>query len=182
MGIVTLLYRKPKKMLKRILLALHRKRILKEVNSGEGLHLEGKIRLIQGNNLCLGQYVHIGANAYLNCTGGVSIGDHTILSRNVTIYSYDHNFKKSDCLPFDDQIVKKPVQIGSYVWIGMNVTIVPGTKIGNGAVIGLGSVVSGSIPENAIVVSQKTQVIGYRDKDKTQKLASAKHFYKSYWK
>lgn len=59
MGIATLLYRKPKKMLKRISLALHQKRILKEVNGGEGLHLEGRIRLIQGSNLSLGQYVHL---------------------------------------------------------------------------------------------------------------------------
>ncbi|HUW19294.1 MAG TPA: acyltransferase [Sedimentisphaerales bacterium] len=181
METLPLLYRKVKRKLERILLARHRQRILQRINGGEGLHLEGRIMVVYGENLTLGRNVHIGAGAYINCRGGVSIGDHTILSRHVTIYSYDHNFKTPSCLPFDGDVVLKPVHIGQYVWIGMNVTIAPGTNIGNGAVIGMGSVVSGEIPENAIVVSPKAQIVGYRDAEHASKLAVENRFYQAFW-
>jgi len=145
-----------------------------------GLHLEGKIMLIYGENLTLGRNVHIGADAFINCKGGVTIGDHSILSRGITIYSYDHNFKNPSCLPYDDEVIFKPVHIGRYVWIGMNATIAPGTEIGDGAVIGMGSVVSGNIPENAIVVSPKTRIIGYREGEVTKNLAAEEQFYEGY--
>ena len=178
---IFLFYRRIRRKLKKMLVALHRRDLLKVINGGEGLHLEDKITLIHGKNLTLGRHVHIGADAYLNCKGGVTIGDHTILSRRVVIYSYDHNFKMPSCLPFDDAVVGKPVYIGRYVWIGMNVMIAPGTVVGDGAVLGMGSVVSGNIPENAIVVGTKTRIIAYRDKEHTKKLAMGERFYESYW-
>ncbi len=63
----------------------------------------------------------------------------------------------------------------------MNVTITPGTKIGDGAVIGMGTVVSGDIPDNAIVAGVKTRIIGYRDKEHTSMLALEGRFYQGYW-
>jgi len=116
--------------------------------------------------------VSIGKNAYFNCTGGVEIGEHTIMSRDVVIYSYDHNFQESTLLPFDDGVIERPVVIGKYVWIGMRVTIAPGTEIGDGAIIGIGCVVSGHVPPNAIVVSAKTRIVGARDDEKTKYLAA----------
>jgi acetyltransferase-like isoleucine patch superfamily enzyme len=80
-------------------------------------------------------------------------------------------------LPFDNEVVCRPVRIGRYVWIGMNVTIAPGTEIGDGAVVGIGSVVSGKIPENAIIVSSKFRVIGYRDANHTKTLVDEGKFY-----
>jgi len=146
------------------------------------LDLEGKVMVIYADRLTLGRNVHIGKDAYFNCRGGVTIGDHTIISRRVTIYSYDHNFKKPGCLPFDENAVNKPVHIGRYVWIGMGVTIAPGTQVGDGAVLGLSAVVSGNIPENAIVVSPQTRIVGFRDKERTHKLVQQERFYKGYWK
>jgi len=136
--------------------------------------------VIAPKNFKVGRNVHIGADAYINCTGGVSIGDHSVLSRRVTIYSYDHNFKNPETLPYDRGISARPVCIGRYVWIGMNVTIAPGTTIGDGAVIGMGTVVSGTIPENAIVVSAKARVVAYRDSESVRALAAAGCFYRGY--
>jgi len=171
------LFRAIKCTVRRVLLGLHRQSILKSITGGEYLRLEGKIIITDAHNLTLGRNVYIGSDAYINCRGGVVIGDYSILSRRVTIYSYDHNFKKPDCLPFDDNVILKPVHIGRYVWIGMNATIAPGTKIGDGAVIGMGCVVSGDIPKNAIVVNEKPRVVGYRDEKRTEKLALAKCFF-----
>jgi acetyltransferase-like isoleucine patch superfamily enzyme len=154
----------------------HRRRLMSEINGGEHLHLEGIINVVAPEKLFLGTNVHIGRGAYLNCLGRVSIGDYTIISRHATIYSYDHDFKSGDMLPFGPKTILKPVEIGRYVWIGMNVCIAPGTKIGDGAIIGLGAVVSGLVPENAICVNAKTRIVGYRDPKITADLAARKQF------
>lgn len=59
----------------------------------------------------------------------------------------------------------------------MNVTIAPGTVIEVGAVIGMGTVVSGHIPRNAVVVSPKPRVVGYRDHERTRMLSDQYLFY-----
>jgi len=59
----------------------------------------------------------------------------------------------------------------------MNLTIEPETRIGDGAVIGMGTIVSGEIPENAIVVNEKPRIVGYRDIEYTKTLIRDKQFY-----
>ena len=176
MAIIRSLYRRCNQKLSKVLLGLHQRDLLKSINGGEDLRLEGRIMLIYGENLTVGRNVHIGADSYINCKGGVTIGEHTILSRRVTIYSYDHNFKNPSCLPYDDEVIIKPVHIGRYVWIGMNATIAPGTEIGDGAVVGMGAVVSGKVPENAIVVSERVRIVGYRDPEHTKALVDEGRF------
>ena len=181
MKIALSVYRKLKRKVEKRLLDIQRRQLLRDIKGGEALYLNGKIKLMYPENLALGRNVHIGADAYINCKGGVTIGDHTILSRRVAIYSYDHNFKGCSRLPFDEEVVKKPVYIGRYVWVGMNVMITPGARIGDGAVIGMGTVVSGNIPDNAIVVGARTRIAGYRDKEHTSRLAHEGLFYDVYW-
>ena len=178
MYLILRLYRRLKRRLEKIMLSLHRRDILNDVKGGESLHLEGNIMAIYAKNLTLGRNVHIGRDTFIDCKGGVTIGDNTVISRRVTIFSHDHNFKKPRCLPYDYGSILKPVHIGRYVLIGQNATIAPGTKIGDGAVIGLGAVVSGEIPENAIAVNQKVRIAGYRDKRYTSELREQGKFYK----
>jgi acetyltransferase-like isoleucine patch superfamily enzyme len=97
----------------------------------------------------------------------------------VTIYSYNHNFKCPEQLPYDSRLILEPVHIGNYVWIGMNATIAPGSVIGDGAIIGMGTVVSGSIPENAIVVNSKPRIVGFRDPGLTKNLADKGAFFRA---
>ena len=52
----------------------------------------------------------------------------------------------------------------------MNVCISPGTMIGEGAVVGMGTVVSGNVPAFAIIGNQKWRILGYRDERKYRKL------------
>jgi len=55
-----------------------------------------------------------------------------------------------------------PVVIGNDVWIGYRATLLSGTRIANGAVIGAGSVVSGDIPSYAVAAGNPCRVIGHR--------------------
>jgi carbonic anhydrase/acetyltransferase-like protein (isoleucine patch superfamily) len=57
---------------------------------------------------------------------------------------------------------KQLVTIGAGTWIGDNVTILPDVEIGNGAIVGAGSVVTRSVPPYAIVVGNPARVMRYR--------------------
>ena len=63
---------------------------------------------------------------------GVEIGKYCHIAKGLTIYSHNHNWKSEEYIPYDDANIKKPVVIGDCVWIGCNVTIAPGAKIGDG--------------------------------------------------
>lgn len=116
----------------------------------------------QPEKLELGNYVRIGSGAFLFCMGGIKIGDNTIISRNVLIYSANHDIK-GNAIPYDNKYINKPVNIGNSVWIGMNVTIRPGITIGDGAVIGMGVVVTNDVQPGAIIVTAEQKTLKYRD-------------------
>ena len=102
---------------------------------GEGVRIYGRFRVSAPQNLYLGFNVHINENAFIRAEGGLKICDHTHISRNVVIYTMNHDYE-GERLPYDEKKVLKSVEIGRNVWIGMNVCIVPGVTIGEGAIIG----------------------------------------------
>lgn len=128
-----------------------------------------------GENLIIGENVHINNNCYIRAEGQVQIGDNTHISRNFLLYSINHDFE-GNALPYDNNIVKKKVIIGKNVWIGMNVCITPGTVIGDGAIIGMGTVVSGVVPALSIVGGAKWRVIGQRDLESYEYLEENKKY------
>jgi acetyltransferase-like isoleucine patch superfamily enzyme len=131
-------------------------------NKGYNVKLVGYSRILSPNNLKLGNNVRIGYGCFLFAMGGIEIDDNTILSRNITIYSSNHNFK-SNVVPYNNEYINKPVRIGKSVWIGMNVSITPGVNIGDGAIIGMGTVISKDVEPGAIVVGPGQREISKRD-------------------
>lgn len=90
----------------------------------------------------------INRNAYIVCKKGIRIGNGTIIGPNVCIVDNDHDYHSRD---FAHQFLSDSVEIGDNVWIGANVTILRGTKIGNNCVIGAGVILRGSIPDDTLV-------------------------------
>lgn len=130
---------------------------------GPQCRLNGRIHVTGAENVYLGNNVHIGHNAWIRGEGGLIIGDNTHISRNVTIYTVNHDYH-GDVLPYDQTLLKKSVKIGANVWVGMNVSIAPGTRIGEGAIIGLGATVSGDVAPLSIISNQKYRTVRFRDK------------------
>lgn len=121
--------------------------------------------------ISIGENVYIGPGANFDGSGGISIGSGVIFAPNVTIYSRTHNFNQDlKALPFDDVVWCSEVIIDDYVWIGSHVIILPGVKIGKGAVIGAGAVVPKDVPDYAIAVGNPAKVIGYRNQIEFDKL------------
>ena len=149
-------------------------------NLGKDCRIHGVVRIYCPENLELGDYVRIGKGCFFHCMGGIKIGANTQISRDVLIYSGNHNID-SKAIPYDNSYVNKPVLIGESVWIGMKVCITPGVTIGNGAVIGMGTVVSFDIPPGAVVVGQKAKIIKYRDMENFDKLNKEKQYFGKLW-
>ena len=149
-----------------------RKLYVQMKNVGRNVHICQGWNISGVAQMTLGSHVWIGENFYARADGGVSIGSGTIISRNVEIWTANHNYQSEDlqAIPYDRRMVPKPVVIGENVWIGTHVLILPGAKIGEGAVVGAGAVVSGEIPPMAVAAGNPAKVIKYRDKETYEKL------------
>lgn len=100
-----------------------------------------------GKNLKLGKGVFINIGCRFQDTGGITIGDGSLIGHGCTLTTLDHSMdpaRRADMVP-------APVVIGRSVWLGANVTVVPGVTIGDGAVVGAGAVVTRDVPADTIV-------------------------------
>lgn len=125
--------------------------------------------------LVIGNNVHIGDNPYFVCDGGLIIGDNTHMSRNITIYTRNHDYEGAR-IPYDKHNIKKTVIIEQNVWIGMNVCIIPGITIGEGAIIGMGTIVSNHVKPFEIVGMPPPRILKHRSIERYQRLNLARAF------
>ena len=116
----------------------------------------GKISI--GHHCVIGSFNHISTGIT-----DVMIGDYVRLASSVTILGGSRNFRKKDVLIFNQGSSHQGVSIGNDVLVGANVVILPGCNIGEGAVIGAGSVVNSDVPPYAIVAGVPAKVIGDRE-------------------
>jgi maltose O-acetyltransferase len=116
--------------------------------------------------------IYIGPRCELFTLGEVHIGNGTVFGQEVLVLSSNHNYDSPDlkALPYDDKNVTKPIKIGENVWIGARAIILPGVTIGDGAVIGTGSVVTKDVPKGAIVAGNPAKIIKYRNMEVYERL------------
>ena len=103
-----------------------------------------------GYNIYLGKEVMVNFNCVFLDVCPIIIGDYTLIGPNTQIYTACHSLDYKERQ--ENKEFGKPVRIGDHVWIGGNVTILPGVSIGDHSIIGAGSVVTKDIPANVIAV------------------------------
>ncbi len=108
-----------------------------------------------GQNITIGQHTFINMGCSFQDWGGITIGDDCLIGHNCTICTINHS--KDPQRRGDMTCV--PVKIGNKVWIGANVTILPGVSIGDGAIIAAGAVVTKNVQANTIVAGVPAKVI-----------------------
>ena len=108
-----------------------------------------------GKNIKIGKNVFINSCCRFQDQGGIEIGDGSLIGHNTTIATLNHDFNPAK----RQNLTPRPVKIGKNVWIGSDCTILPVVTIGDGAIIGAGSVVTKSIPANVIAVGNPARVI-----------------------
>lgn len=116
-----------------------------------------------------GSHIHIGSETFINFNvsmidvGEIRIGSKVLIGPGTGIFTAIH--------PIDPEVRStgvekaKPITIEDQVWIGGNATILPGVTIGEGSIIGAGSVVTKDIPEMSIVAGNPAKIIRKINKD-----------------
>ncbi len=127
-------------------------------------------------NTIIGDYVRF-HGLKIAGKGNVYIGSYVISAGDCLIITQNHNYE-GEAIPYDDTMIVKDVTIGDFVWIGARVLILPGAKIGEGAIIQGGAVVHGEVPSYAIVGGNPAKVFKYRDIEHFKKLKAEGKFYK----
>lgn len=115
--------------------------------------IHGGRHVTLGNRVTINDFVHIWG------TGGVTIGDDTMIAAHSAIVSATHDvdaMKRG--LKYRETMTLKPVTIGKNVWIGTAVVILPGISIGDHSVAGAGSVVTKDIPSCSVAVGVPARV------------------------
>lgn len=108
-----------------------------------------------------GKHVNIGKRCFIQqcCTffgrGGITIGDDVFIGPKVNLITINHDPNPEN----RSATYGRPIVIEDKVWIGINATILPGVKIGKGAIVGAGSVVTKDVPAMAVVAGNPARII-----------------------
>ena len=116
-----------------------------------------------GKNLFLGDDVDLAMGVLITTSGGVEIGDRTLIGYRAQIISANHSVLKGRGNIFGSGHDKAKVSIGKDVWVGGNSMILPGITIGDGAIIAGGSVVTKDVSPYTIVGGIPATIIKERD-------------------
>jgi maltose O-acetyltransferase len=120
-------------------------------------YVEPPFRCDYGYNIEIGDHFYANYNLVILDCAGVKIGDNVFIAPNVGIYTAGHPIHSD--LRNQELEFALPIEIGNSVWIGGNVVINPGIKIGDHTVIGSGSVVTKNIPPNVVAVGNPCKVL-----------------------
>lgn len=114
------------------------------------------IRVAEGAQLSIGDHTYINRSASIDCTQEITIGDYCAISDNVQILDSDFH-----TITYDGKTSEKskPIHIGNHVWIGRSAIVLKGVTIGDGAIIGAGSIVTRDVPPGCLVVGNPARVI-----------------------
>jgi len=139
-----------------------------DASRGPGIELGNQVTLnryayLQGDNggVRIGSRVEINNFAIVNGTGGVDIGDDTLIGPGVRLISYQHRYVAGATIR-SQTCDARPIRIGRDVWLGANAVVLAGVTIGDGAVIGAGAVVTRDVPANAVVAGVPARLVKMR--------------------
>jgi serine acetyltransferase len=127
------------------------------------VELEYDVNIECSGDLSIGEHTFIGHGTTIGCSGRVQVGKSCLIGEYVSIRDNDHAFDNLT-LPIRLQGSRvAPVTIEDNVWIGAKVTVVAGVRIGQDSVIGANAVVTHDIPPGSVAVGVPARVIRTRE-------------------
>ncbi len=143
---------------------------------GRKVYIFPGVRLLSPGNISIGNCCCINHGTDIGGSGGVTIGNYVLIGNNCQILSANHKYSRWD-IPISYQWIEEtPIVIEDDVWLGANVTVLPGVRIGRGAIIGAGAVVTNDVEPFAIVGGIPARFIKYRFDEETRKKAAKVSF------
>ena len=142
------------------------------IRVGAHTHLKGELlTFAHGGEISIGEYCYVGEQSHIWSAARISIGDRVLISHNVNIFDslthpispaerhrhYQHIITRGH--PAQVDLGEAPVRIGNDAWIGCLAIVLRGVTIGEGAIVGAGSVVSEDVPPFSIVAGNPARVV-----------------------
>ncbi len=141
-----------------------------KVGSGSTIHMWANF--FQPKNISIGEDSIIGDHVFLDGRAKLNIGNHVAIASQVLIYNSEHDIHSPDFKSIEDSVA-----IGDYVFVGPRAIVLPGVKIGQGAIVAAGAVVTKDVPEMTIVGGIPAKLIGKRKVKKlTYRIGRARLF------
>ncbi len=100
-----------------------------------------------GKNIRLGKNVFINSGCRFQDQGGITIDDGALIGHNAVLATLNHNPDPEK----RDNLLPAPIHIGKKVWLGANVTVLPGVTIGDHAIVAAGAVVTRDVVPDTVV-------------------------------
>lgn len=119
---------------------------------GNGTHFRKSfiINIRENGNIKIGKNCFFNNYCSINSINSISIGDNCIFGEGVKIYDHNHKFSGNNLIK-NQGFSSDKIQIGNNCWIGSNVIILKGTRIGDNVVIGAGCIINQNIENDSIV-------------------------------
>lgn len=134
------------------------KLFVKGTRRARNLKINRHVRVMRPSRILIGSNSYINRNVLLDGRSGLEIGDNVDIGEYVKIWSLEHDPNDANHSHRGGKTL-----IEDHVWIAPWSIILPGVKIGKGAVIGAGSVVTRDVPPLAIVAGTPARQIGTRN-------------------
>jgi maltose O-acetyltransferase len=128
---------------------------------GRGNEIDGGVYIGDGSDVFIGDRCQINHGCRL---GNVVIGSYVMIGPEVVVLAQLHE-TRSIRIPmvYQGRVAKPPTTIEDDVWIGTRAIVMPGLRIGRGAIIGAGAVVTRDVPPYVVVAGVPARVIRHRD-------------------
>lgn len=142
------------------------------VNIGKGSTVHMGAKFFHPAGVFIGEDTIVGSNCFMDGRAKLTIGSHVDIASDVMIYNSEHDINAEDF-----HAINGEVSIGDYVFIGPRSIILPGVKIGKGAIVAAGAVVTKDVSDYSMVGGVPAKVIGERKLKKLNyKLGRARLF------
>lgn len=131
---------------------------------GDGARIAPNVSFRNGERIRIGPHAHVGAHCSLwagDATGHITLGEYALLGPEVFITASNYRIEAGTPV-MEQPKTESDVVIGRDVWLGARVIVVAGVEIGDGCVVGAGSVVTKSLPPGVIAAGNPARIIGER--------------------
>lgn len=136
-------------------------RVLAVLEETNGALVGSNVYIGNARNVSIGRGCRINENVFIQ---GARIGAHVLIAPGCAILSTAHRHERLDLpIALQGEIGPNPVTIGDGAWLGRNVVVAPGVRIGAGAIVGACAFVNRDVPANAVYGGVPARLIRFRE-------------------
>jgi acetyltransferase-like isoleucine patch superfamily enzyme len=144
-----------------------------DAHDAEGrIELQDDVWLSQGSYVVTGQsevligpMTYVGHRCLIYGHAGVQVGRDVLLANDVQLICGNHTFTRRDVPIRAQPTAGKPIMIGDDVWLGASAIVLGGVTVGQGSVVGAGSLVTRSLPPYSIAYGVPAEIVGVRGEE-----------------